>query len=356
MSNRIPNRNTSSLRHSIQNVELLPNRGLWFHFAYTASQTFTIDPKEDSYGVERVAIWVNGVNFDLGNVQTTMDVNTTGENGLVDGIAKESGQWYLIWAFTNESNTGTPTFGMTRKPISAFTGISSGTKGLTATLTGMADAFQFVIGARVVVRNDVAPAPLFQYNWGTVASIVSDTSITVDLDSNTNYGTNLTAATNGIIKQWNKFRPNVITTTAATLFENNYRLLGELSTLSTTGIRKIYKVTDTHRLLESQSRIVDVATTFPNALVTSARYVPLWADRLIMRVEGINTAVTGKRGFVQGSTGSIIILRLQLASQRGDETAMIEPKNFVTITYDSTIDQINRITLYHYVVEDGMRL
>ncbi len=357
MSNRIPNRNTTSLRHSIQNVELLPKRGLWYYLSFLDTDTFTIDPIEDSLGVSRIAIWINGVNYDLGDTQITLDLSTSGENGLVDGISFDSGAlWYLIWAFTNESNTGTPTFGMTRKPLSNWTGLSSGGGfGTTATLTGLTNAFQFTIGARVVVTNVVGSAPDFEYNHGTVASIISDTSVTIDLDDNEpNYGTAITGATGGILKQWNKFRPYVVTSTGQTLFENNYRLLGELAS-QTSLIVKLYRVDEPYRTRFGNSFMIDSFGAVTNATFTAARFFPLWAQQGNFRSISI-TSSGAHLVIIRGPMGIEVVNRLQLAGQHCDLTSIIDLRNFVSLNYSSTANSTNRLAAKAYIVPGGMRL
>jgi len=206
---------------------------------------------------------------------------STFEAGLIDGMAFQNGRQYLVWAFLDD-NFQWAGIGITRKPFSTFSAVANGSLGsTTCTLTVPTGfGFHFVIGSRVVIRNTSGTGPLFQYNWGTVTAI-ADTTLTLTLDNNANYGTLINSATGGEVKQWNTFRPYIVTTSSQTLYKPYYTLLGELYTDSTTGnIHNAYKVTDEYR--SAMRRPATDQTTAVAAAIsfTFSRDIPLWADKI----------------------------------------------------------------------------
>jgi hypothetical protein len=171
------------------------------------------------------------------NETWTLDLSNTGINlstfagGRVDTLAQEADRQYLAWAFL-DSNFEWAGIGITRKPYSAFSAVSSGSKGSTGTFT-VTNGYQFTIGARVYVHNDKGTTNLIESNYGTIASIASSTSITITLDNDASYGVNITAATGGYILQHNEFRPYIVASGSQTLYSNYYCLIGEIDTVST---------------------------------------------------------------------------------------------------------------------------
>lgn len=231
------------------------------------------------YGVEaRGVTWEDDWTLDLGD--TGIDTsNTTG--GLIDGISKENGRDYLVWLIL-DSNYEFEGLGLTRKPYSAFTGIGgdgTAAKGESGVpFTGLSDAYQFTIGARVAVRNQDGTAPVYEWNWGTVAAINSNTSIDIDMDNNSNYGSALTGATTGEIIQWDSLRPYVVTSSSQTLYSNHYSLLGELYTDSSSGdITHAYRADDPFR--DAKMPEIINAGAGSSANVSLGRDIPLWAQQ-----------------------------------------------------------------------------
>lgn len=162
------------------------------------------------------------------NLSNAGIVLSTFSGGRVDTIAQEADRQYLVWAFL-DANQNWGGIGITRKPYSAFSAISSGNKGSTASLT-VTNGFQFTIGARVYVRNEKGTSNLSEYNWGTVVT-VANTTITVSMDNVTGVGVNITAATGGTVFQHDNFRPYVVTSLAQTLYSSYYCLIGEIDTI-----------------------------------------------------------------------------------------------------------------------------
>lgn len=154
-----------------------------------------------------------------------LDISTTGINlnsrigGLIDNIAIENSHQYFIWGFLNK-NMQSIGIGLSRWAKSAYTGVASGTKGSKATFTGLTNAYQFTIGARVRVLNST------EWNYGTITSIDSTSQIKVIMDNVTGYGNNITSTTTTEIKQFNKHRPWKVSSTAQELYSDYYRLLG----------------------------------------------------------------------------------------------------------------------------------
>lgn len=223
----------------------------------------------------------------------TMDVSATGIDmatfigGRVDGIAEEANRDYLYWGFVDDNNVFAG-FGITRKPYSTFTSAGTGNKGTSFVIT-VTNPYQFTLGARVVVRNNRGTGPQYEWNWGTITAITT-TQLTVLLDNN-DYGTNLTTTgggDGGVVAQWDKFRPWVVTSTGQTIFGRgdspfHYSLLGEVYTDQNT---VPYRVDEPHRIV-SLNRFPVEAQTVSSAGIVSAflgRILPLWANDVDLRL------------------------------------------------------------------------
>lgn len=287
--------------------------------------------------------------------ESTIDT-TTLVGGLVDGIALVNGRDYLIWAFLDQQ-LGFAGFGMTRKPYDSF---SAGTaaKGATGTFTVTA-AYQFTIGARVVVRNDAGTFPAYEWNWGTITAINSGTSISILMDNHSDYGFAITASTNGFIVQWNKFKPWMVTSTDQTLYSNYYTLVGEFCTAGATGnIEKAYRVDEEWRWegYFTQIDIASMAPTYPTFTYYSlGRYLPLWATQTAMHVVS-NSTTAGAIAIIEAACHVTSIDVVQVASVTKSEALTIGVKPNAIIGYLSTTTMATfSIDTFGYSVHGGMR-
>jgi hypothetical protein len=269
-----------------QNAENFPNtiRGI---FDAIDGQTVTFIPESwgrgksfsrflfeaglESYYVRITDDWT----IDL---STTTINTTTKTGGIVDGITKASDRTYLIWAFLDNTFSFAG-IGATRKPYSLYTGPASVPKNTQVSITGLTDAYQFVVGSRIAIRNVVGTSPLFEWNWATVDSIDSSTQITITTD-NESYGSALTAATGGEVIQWDQFKPYVVTASSQTLYQPYYCLLGEVTT-GTTDIEDVYRVDDPWRYVDNnQYHFYNSSSAQPGATIYLGRYIPLWATMI----------------------------------------------------------------------------
>jgi hypothetical protein len=212
---------------------LISNLNLAFEdldFNYQVNNTSQLILKPSEYRGNMNKIYINyfsdsGKILPIQSDQWTLDISKTGVNkttntgGLIDGVTIEDSHSYLVWVFldTNMQFNG---YGLSRWEKSDYTGVSSGTKGLEATFTGLTNAYQFCIGSKVRIASTST-----DWNYGTITSIVSNTSIKVLCDNESGYGTNLTTAT-GTIKQFTMHRPYSINSTSQTLYSDYYRLIG----------------------------------------------------------------------------------------------------------------------------------
>src|SRR3990172_394318 len=314
MRNIIPGASLPGHETSIQGLNrFFPGQFPRCYFQTLGDKTFKILPLLYNTGVslQRHIFEVGEKAFNLNlNEIWTVDLTTTTINmgtktgGLLDGIALGNNLLYLIWGFLDEAFNFAG-FGCTRKPYSAFTAVSSGSKGSLATYT-ITNAFQFTIGSRVVVRNQTGTTPQFQWNWGTVNSIISNTSIKIDMDNNANYGVNILGVVSGEIIQWDSFRPYIVTTTTQTYYQPYYTLLGECYTDATTGnVNHCWRADDPERPVipaGTAQAIVDTNTTVTSALFDCGRYIPLWADKAGFRAFTDGNGI-GQRGLMTDAAG-----------------------------------------------------
>jgi hypothetical protein len=274
---KLPTQRRSALQQRFDNYSQAPFRPLEIHLDQWDGSTATISPVYNEFDGDHFAIWIRErVHLIESASAQTIDLSTTGLGGLVDGIAQENGRDYLLWAFANNANTSFKGFAATRKPFSAFTA-GTGNKGTTTDFT-VTDAYQFTAGARVVVRNEDGTAPQYEWNWGTVNSIVNDTTLKVDLDNNSNYGSDITGTTNGEIAQWDKFRPWVVSSSDQQRYLDNYRLVGEVQTDGSGNIIKAYRADDPWRTIPA-FRLVDFSGvgSAVSTELSMGRVLPLWA-------------------------------------------------------------------------------
>jgi hypothetical protein len=340
-----------------------PRQVLNYYLENIAGDQFdVVGAPSRNLGTEDIAIWINGITHE-GIAETTLDLSTTGLSGRVDGMTFTAGdeREFLIWSFANEANTEFIGFGLSHKPYSTFSAITvGGGKGTDTTITvpgtGNKIAYQFTVGARVVLRNTVGTSPLYEWNWGTIKTINSSTSITITMDNDT-YGTALTGATGGEIKQWDRFRPWVVTTSDQTLYYDNYRLLGELQSTSSGNVGFLWKVDDPWRQVDGDIQFYNSTAAQTGATIYIGRIIPIWSKfGNIIVIVRTNTAgrlfeVETVNGFAQlyGQTqvGGIIIRQAGMVGLGRNASV------FVTGNHaDITVWQ-NRIT--SYFVPGGMR-
>lgn len=150
----------------------------------------------------------------------TVDLGTssidqvTFTGGLVDGISFAASTDYCLFAFFDPfdpENNKFKGFGVTTRPQTTASAVSSGTRGSVGTFTVPSPgANRFNVGARVICRVGINIGD--DYNQGTVTEIESATSIKIKLDST--YGaiaeTNTDLSGSGIdIIQTNFFAPKL---------------------------------------------------------------------------------------------------------------------------------------------------
>ena len=318
--------NLKNHTYKLNELTMYPHRVLILGLDNYATSILDITPLPNRFGNDDYVIWINCVTYDeiyTGSIEQ-LDLTSTGLNGIVDGITftAANSRDFLIWAFENNANNGFTGFALTHKPYSTYTGPAAAAKGATVSFTGLTNAYQFTVGSRVAIRNTVGTAPLYEWNWGTVNSIVSSTSINVTMDNNAAYGVALTAATGGNILQWDKFRPWVVTSTSQTLYTENYRLIGELTTDASGNIRTAYRVDSPWRPEVFSQIYTNTTATLSGTLATisAARYIPLWSKKidalLVIRNSTANIVYeirclvhNGRAGILNNSLGAGLVLR-----------------------------------------------
>jgi hypothetical protein len=333
-------------------------------YGYTGA-VLTLSPLPNRNGNDDYVIWINNVIYEDLHTGTdeTITLTSTGLNGLVDGITfvAANTREFLVWAFANNQNNGFEGFAVTHKPYSLYTGPATATVGTTVTFTGLTDAYQFTEGARVAVRNTVGTAPQYQWNWGTITAINSNTSIDVLMDNNGAYSVTLTAATGGDIQQWNKFRPWVVTSSDQTLYKNNYRLIGELTTNSSGNITNVSHVNNPWRPSGFDKIYANATATLNGVLATVScgRYIPLWAKKIeiLLVVRNTTTNITYEIRFNdRNGRGGVLIRSLNGYSE--SENATMDVNAYATVTtwiQNTTTNLEFSIWVDGYYVPGGMR-
>lgn len=292
------------------------------------------------------------------NLSTTSINLTTNTGGHLDGLSYVNGAEYLVWAFLDDDYNWAG-IGATKKPSSSFSAIAGGSanKGMTKNFT-VSDAYQFTIGSRVAVRNDVGTAPFYEWNWATVNSIVSGTVISLAMDNNSAYGTNITGTTNGYIKQWNKFRPYVVSGGAQNLYKNRYSLVGELYTDGTSGdIIIYYRADEEWRALPEA--IINYQVGVGVNTYSGGRDLPLWTNA----ISGFLHSENGAAGDIMfiGSAASINQIPMDKnkgTSSDNDSGTMIPTEHAITmldIFSDATATVTCSFKAVGYAVRGGMR-
>jgi hypothetical protein len=269
-----------------------PPQALIMDFTKYTGSVLTISPRPDRNGNEDYVVVINNVLYEElhSGTDETIDLTNTGLNGIIDGITftAADARDFLIWGLANDVNTTFQGFAATHKPFSAYTGPTTAAKGATVTFTGLTNAYQFTEGARVRVRNSVTNvanpfpyngAPQYEWNWGTITSIVSNTSIQILMDNDSSYGVALSGATSGAINQWDKFRPWVVSSSGQELYSDSYRLLGELATNNTGEIVSAFLATDPWRWIPFRE-YYRLPNNNTNYFVSMGRNIPLWATTI----------------------------------------------------------------------------
>lgn len=294
----------------------------------------------------------------------SVDFTGTGINmltrmgGRVDGLALTTAFYknYLIWAFF-DADYNFLGIGLTRKPKLQISAISSGgNQGTTGVFT-VTDGFQFVNGARCIVRNTNGASPLYEYNWGTISS-VSDTSISVDLDNATYYGTNITSATGAEILQMEKFQPYVVTNVGQTLYAPNYVLLGETTVKDdNSAMIGAYRADDPFRGNDDLvNGVLSVNGGF-GAMVSFARYLPLWASQVSCLIFTDSATTAGQIQFFKGFTSSPqVSLKRNASISPEANTGYISLSSNIAQYIQITGDGNTNVVPVGFYVPGGMRL
>ncbi len=129
--------------------------------------------------IEETAEWI----MDLDDTAIDLTAKT---GGIIDGIALKVSTDYFIWGFADVNAAPANQFkgfGLTARPsITNGAASATGNVGETVTITTTAgDAFRYTVGARVIIR--VSSARNAVYNQGVIASILTNATLTVDLDA-----------------------------------------------------------------------------------------------------------------------------------------------------------------------------
>jgi len=340
-------------------LEKYPNPILLFDVRDYDGTILTIEPRADRYGNDTIVVFVNGEIYDNITLGTDIDLTNSGIGGLVDGIAQENSRDYLIWFLANSANTEELGFAFTRKPFSSFSAISGGSavKGTSKSFT-VVNAYQFTIDSRVCVRNSVGTSPLYEWNWATVSSITNNTTLVLDMDNDSDYGTDITGVTSGEILQWNKFRPWVVTSTSQTLYSNNYRLCGEVYTDSSGNIESAFRVDDRFRRIVGS--VVNENTTATSAANQSlGRYIPIWASVAALELK-INSGTTNNSLRVYARIGGVDVgaAFTQTASITNSiYVADLPLDNNAIFTWESFgTSSVKNIQIHTFQVNGGMRI
>lgn len=282
-----------------------------FDFEHSTDDLFYIDPADQGSGNKNIKLtWEIGNEARFAKItdRWTMDLTTSTINlttkigGIIDGLARANSN-YIIYAFLDE-DFNFAGIGLGQQALSSFTVIGGGiaTRGTTATFT-VSTAYRFVVGARVVVRNTFGTNQQdYQFNWGTVNTIISDTSISIDMDLNSEYGVDITSVAGGEIKQWDKYRPYVVTTTTQTLYKPYYTVLGEVFAGGQDKVWQLYKKTDTIRITNEIAFSLIAATA--SVIIQFARILPLWALGISMRANA-SVGSNNDSTTISDSTGAI---------------------------------------------------
>lgn len=282
---KTPTITTNALKAQVTELSKYPREALIFHLKDFDQDTLTISPQSNKYGDNDIVIALNGIIYSSNeNIQSPDNVSllSTGIGGIVDGITftAANARAFLLWFFANETNTEVLGFGLTHKPYSTFTGPagpSTALKGALVTFTGLTSAYQFTIGARVCVRNTNGTSPLYEWNWGTVKDIPSSTSLQIQMDNDSNYGTDITAPTGGEILQWDKFRPWVVSSSGQELYSDKYRLIGDCYTDTNGYFLACHRVDDPFRPT-SADMVNQTSGTVGSTTLSAGRWIPLWAN------------------------------------------------------------------------------
>jgi hypothetical protein len=286
--------------------------------------------------------------------------------GIVDGISAEGGVTYLVWAFL-DATYAFAGLGLTKKPHTGFYNTGGGGVKGTNTLFDVNDSINppqendFVVGARVLVRNTVGTAPLYEWNWGTITAInISGTTIAVDLDNNANYGTDITNVTGGEIIQWSKFRPLKLSS-ALTIVEPAYpyySLIGELYINGSGNIIQAYRADEPYRAIDISSPLVYNSTTNDNpAQFSLGRYIPLWSNASdVYSMMSVGTASDYMVTTYPDINTTYSVARLQTNTIPADGNApkcILQPNAIISIIKPNTSE--GQLYLNGYWVEGGMR-
>lgn len=357
-----PSTQQNTIKSKANELSKYPREALIFHLKDFSTNTLTISPQSNNNGENDIVIYCDGVIYDSNNgilLNDTISFGVTGIGGIVDGITftAANARTFLLWFFANDANNGVEGFGFTHKPYSTYTDPASSSKGALTTFTGLTSAYQFTEGARVAIRNTVGTSPLYEWNWGAIESIVSNTSIQVQMDNNSSYGTNLTAATGGEILQWDKFRPWVVASTGQTLYKKSYRLLGEIFSNTSGNIDAAHRVDDPFRPTTGDM-VVETTGTVGSTTLSAGRYIPIWAKTAGMRCTLQETSTLPATMDLIDSLGSVT-LRLTgqvLSTNIEGHVSNLGLSSYARFTWlaGASTNSQKRIRLRSYQVNGGM--
>ena len=287
---------------------------------------------------------------------TTINL-TTKTGGIVDDIARADGETYLVWAFLDEGMRFAG-LGATRKPRSSFSAIAGGSanKGATNKDFTVTNAYQFIPGALVCVRNDVGTAPAYEWNWATVDSIQSSTVVRLDMKNET-YGTNINGVKNGEILQWDSFQPYVVSSTAQTLYQPYYSLVGELYTDESTGdIERAYRADEEFREAKYDLVYNSTANVSGSALYLG-RWIPLWSDRAMTFVFGQSTTAGHLLYFGNSVNTAVGYIAIQTAGvNNGLVTPLMVLDQDAKLLITSNLATTVQVSLTGYTTKTGMKV
>lgn len=219
----------------------------------------------------------------------TLNINSTGLNGRIDGSSLTASTDYLVWAFWSLAVGGAFIgYGITKLPTITATHSSGGGLGASwsATVAGSGENFgtRLPVGCRVVVR--VSTANGAEYNQGTVTARTA-TTLTVLMDSTYGaIGQSNAAMTAGAkeVRQLDMFRAGMVTTDS--LYpgggtEYMYTYVGHLQTDASSNIRMARKRFDFYQF---PAEYTPVSAQTATLMTTLMRWCPRQADMAALRV------------------------------------------------------------------------
>ena len=242
-----------------------------------SGRTTLIIPFTSVSGIETMVGYPNcSLDFDY----TSLDVGNN-RGGLVDGIAVAANSQYHVWALSSWFYNALG-FVLTAIPKSSHTMAGATNKGATGVFTVINKAYRFTPGARVRVIQVLGAASTYigEWNLGTIASVDSTTQITVNMDNNANYGTNLATTGAGVsIEQLDRFKPYLIDDSDQGTIAERYKIIGLIETDASANVNRVFRYPLSQYMYSNYTRILwnltsNVAVTTANPLLNSLIYVP----------------------------------------------------------------------------------